>query len=611
MPRANSKSGSDGRSFRSGGGRQAHYAGCSPNAADSGNSYDISGKHARLFPVAKADSSAWQAEVSRKLTAIATQLAVPRPQPGALRRFRRALPRPAIVVILPAMMSDSNRRQFLGAAAATAAFTIVPRHVLGGPNYVAPSDQVNLAYIGTGTQGLREMAPLLGSPDIRITAVCDPNKSPGDYRDWDRNGLRNNLRRMLQSSDWEAGAGNPIPGGRDVGKNVVETYYGAQKASGVYKGCAAYSDFREMLEKEKGIDAVKIMTPDHLHGIVAIAAMKRGKHVITHKPIANRLKEAKLVVETARQTGVSTHLMPWDSNGDMKPVMEWIDGGAIGTLREVHNWSNRPVWPQYATVPTDRPAVPAGLDWDLWLGPEADRPYHPDYTNMVFRGWYDFGGGSMADMGHYSLWTVFNALDLAGPTSIDPMLTHACELQDGVSTTIRNDFSFPLASVVRFRYPARGNRGPVDLVWYDGGIRPPTPPELDREGRELPAEGMLFTGDKGKILAGFRVENPYLLTPGAGPPTAAPRPRNDGSPTPPLSPGLAQWVAACRGEKQQSPGSFLHAGPLSEAVNLYAVALRAGRRLLYDAAEGSITNVPQANRYLAREYRTGWDPRNI
>ena len=161
--------------------------------------------------------------------------------------------------------------------------------------------------------------------------------------------------------------------------------------------------------------------------------------------------------------------MPWDSNGDMAPVMAWIDGGAIGTLREIHNWSNRPVWPQYATLPSDRPPVPEGLDWDLWLGPEAERPYHPNYTNMVFRGWYDFGGGSMADMGHYSLWTVFKALDLSGPTSIDPMLTHACTLQDGVSTTIRNDFSFPLAAVVRFRYPARGARGPVDLVWYDGG----------------------------------------------------------------------------------------------------------------------------------------------
>ena len=237
------------------------------------------------------------------------------------------------------MMSDSNRRQFLGSAAAAAAFSIVPRRVLGGPGYVAPSDQINLAYIGTGTEGIREMPYFLASQDIRITAVCDPNKHAVNYRDWDRDGLLTYLRRILQKSDWSPGVEGAIPGGRDAGQSVVETYYGAQKASGQYKGCAAYADFREMFEKEKGIDAVKIMTPDHLHGVIAMAAMKRGKHTITHKPLANRLKEAQLVIETARKTGVSTHLMPWDSNGDMTSVMAWINAGAIGTLREVHNLS--------------------------------------------------------------------------------------------------------------------------------------------------------------------------------------------------------------------------------------------------------------------------------
>jgi len=513
------------------------------------------------------------------------------------------------------MTSNANRRQFLGSAAAAAAFSIVPRHVLGGPAYVAPSDQINMAYIGTGTEGLRELPYFLASPDIRITAVCDPNKSAGNYRDWDRDGLLAYLRRALNASDWGAGLGGAIPGGRDAGQSAVETYYASQKASGQYKGCAAYADVREMFEKEKGIDAVKIMTPDHLHGVIAIAAMKRGKHVITHKPLANRLKEAQLVIETARKTGVSTHLMPWDSNGDMAPVMAWIDGGAIGTLREVHNWTNRPVWPQYATLPTDRPPVPQGLDWDLWLGPEADRPYHPNFTNMVFRGWYDFGGGSMADMGHYSLWTVFNALDLSGPTSIDPMLTHACMLQDGVSTTIRNDFSFPLAAVVRFRYPARGSRGPVDLVWYDGGVHPPTPPELEEDGEELPAEGMMFVGDKGKILAGFQLEDPHLIPQARMREfPAQPRPARRRVATaeiPALSPALTQWVGACRGAKEHSAGSFLHAGGLSEAVNLYAAALRTGKRLLYDPKASSITNVPVANRYLEREYRQGWGPLTI
>ena len=480
---------------------------------------------------------------------------------------------------------------------------------------VAPSDRINLAYVGTGTQGLREMPVLLASQDIRITAVCDPNKNAVDYRDWDRSSLLNNLRRTLGNSNWRAGTEGTIPGGRDVAQSFVEAYYAGQRPSGQYKGCAAYADVREMLDKEKGIDAIKIMTPDHLHAVIAIAAMKRGKHVITHKPLANRLKEAQLVIETARQTGVSTHFMPWDSNGDMAPVMEWIAGGAIGTLREVHNWSNRPVWPQYATIPTDRPPVPPGFDWDIWLGPEADRPYHPNYTHMVFRGWYDFGGGSMADMGHYSLWTVFNALELSGPTSIDPMLTHACMLKDSVSTTIRNDFSFPLAGVVRFKYPAHGARGPIELVWYDGGIHPPTPAELDEDGQELTREGMMFVGDKGKILTGFNVENPRLIPAarmkGVRTPPPPPRPQSGGSETPQLSPGLKQWVAACRGDKQHSPGSFLNAGGISEAANLYAVALRTGKRLLYDPKTATVTNVPEANKYLSREYRKGWDPQTI
>ena len=290
--------------------------------------------------------------------------------------------------------------------------------------------------------------------------------------------------------------------------------------------------------------------------------------------------------------------------------MAWIKDGAIGTLREVHNWSNRPMWPQYATIPTDTPPVPKGFDWDLWLGPEADRPYHPNYTHAVFRGWYDFGGGSMADMGHYSLWTVFNALELSGPTSIEPMLSHNCVLNDNVAMTVKNDFSFPTACSVRFRYPAKGQRPAVDLIWYDGGMRPPTPDELDEDGKEFPIEAMMFVGDKGKILAGFRVENPRLIPEkrmrGYQAPEAPPRRQRDPGE---LSAGIKQWIAGCRGGKH-SPGSFLNAGPISEAVNLYGVALRSRQRLKYDAANMSITNVSEANKYLAREYRKGWEPKS-
>jgi hypothetical protein len=510
------------------------------------------------------------------------------------------------------MTFDQNRRKFLGTAAATAAFTIVPRHVLGGPGVVAPSDKITLAYIGVGTQGIREMLPLLAVPDIQIVAVCDPNRYATCYRDWSKDGILNSVRRLLDNSSWSPGGDGTIPGGRDAAKDIVESYYGAKRATDKFKGVASYADFRELLEKEKDLNAVKVMTPDHLHGIICMAAMKRGKHAIVHKPIANRLMEAKQVIDTARETGVATYFMPWDANGSMEQVMAWIKDGSIGTLREIHNWTNRPVWPQYATIPTDTPPVPEGFDWDLWLGPEAERPYHPNYTHMVFRGWYDFGAGSMADMGHYSLWTVFNALELSGPTSIEPMFSHECVLDGVVSKTIKNDFSFPIASAVRFRYPARGQRGPVDLVWYDGGMRPPTPDEMDEDHKEFGVEAMMFVGDKGKILSGFHVDNPRLIPERRmrGYPAPEPPPRRQPREPGEVSAGIKQWIAACRGGKQ-SPGSFLNAGPISEAVNLYAVALRSRQRLLYDAENMKINSATDANKYLSREYRKGWDPKSV
>jgi Oxidoreductase family, NAD-binding Rossmann fold/Oxidoreductase family, C-terminal alpha/beta domain len=504
-----------------------------------------------------------------------------------------------------------NRREFLETASASACFTIVPRHVLGGGGVVPPSDKITLAYIGTGTQGLREMPKLIAIPEIQIVAVCDPSKHAIGYRDWGRDSLLNEMRKALGKPEWMAGTEGTVPGGRDVAKDFVETYYATQRSGEAFKGCASYADFRELLDREKELDAVKIMTPDHLHGAISVACMKWGKHVIMHKPIANRLQEAKLVIDTARQTGVATHFMPWDVNGSMDQVMAWINGGAIGVLREIHNWTNRPVWPQYPNLPTDTTPVPEGFDWDLWLGPEAERPYSPDYTHMVFRGWYDFGGGSMADMGYYSLWTVFHALGLESPTSIEPMLTHTCGLKGGISFQVKNDFSFPTASTVRFKYPASGRRPALDLVWYDGGMRPPTPPELEIDNKELPIEGMMFAGSKGKILAGFFLEDAHLIPErrmrkhGVAPVPVRQRDRQGE-----VSAGLRQWIAAVRGGPQ-SPSSFLNAGPISEAVNLYAVALRTGKKLLYDGESQKITNLAEANKYLAREYRKGWDPQSI
>jgi hypothetical protein len=502
-----------------------------------------------------------------------------------------------------------DRRKFVRVTAATAlGFTILPRHVLGGKDYIAPSDKITLAYIGCGTQGIRELLPLLANPQFQVVAVCDPNKQAIGYKDWAKDWLLSEIRTAIKQPNWAPGGDNTIPGGRDNGKSIVETFYANVRPELKYTGCTAYADVRELLEKEKDLDAVKVMTPDHLHGVIATAAIKRGKHILIHKPLSNRLLEGKKVIELARSSKVITHLIPWDSNGSMEQVMAWINAGEIGTLSEVHNWTNRPVWPQYPTLPTDTPSVPEGFDWDLWLGPEASRPYSPTYTNMVFRGWYDFGGGSMADMGHYSLWTVFNALQLQGPTMVIPHQSHVVGMNGVVPFQIKNDFSFPIASTTRFKYPANGSRPPVDLCWYDGGIQPAIPIELMEQNKELPAEGMMFVGDKGKILAGFNVQNPQLMA--GGKIQSADQKSDKRSQVEQTSQALPLFVEACKSGKQY-PGSFREAEFITEAINLYAVAHRSGHMLKYDAASRSITNVADANKYLSRDYRTGWDPATI
>ncbi len=405
--------------------------------------------------------------------------------------------------------------------------------------------------------------------------------------------------------DWKSGGDNTIPGGRDNAKDIVDLSYSKFRADQKTGSCRAYADFRELFEKEKDLNAVKVMTPDHLHGLIALAAMKRSIHISMHKPISNRLAEGFNVIETAKRSKVTTHLIPWDSNGSMDQVMNWINAGEIGTLKEIHNWSNRPVWPQYPTLPTDKPAIPKGMDWDLWLGPEAERPYNPEYTNMVFRGWYDFGGGSMADMGHYSLWTVFKALQLENPFLVEPNLSHVCGIKDSTAFQVKNDFSFPMASSVRFKYPTKGARPAVDLIWYDGGMRPPVPEELYEDNKELPAEGMMFVGTNGKILAGFNVDNPRLIPERRMQVLILPEVQKKDR-----TQGFRQFLDALK-EGQQCPGSFTDAWPITEAVNLYAVSLRAGQMLKYDATTRNITNVPEANKFLVREYRKGWTPETI
>ena len=496
-----------------------------------------------------------------------------------------------------------DRRKFIASSiGASVAFTIVPRNVLGGVGFVAPSDKITLAYIGCGTQGMREMTDLIANPKIQIVSVCDPNKQSEDYIDWSPNGIRDGIRKALQDPNW----GNQfkgIPGGRDIGQEFVEKYYAKNKSNKKYKGCASYEDYRELLDKEKDFDAVKIMTPDHLHATISIAAMKKGKHVVIHKPIANRMQESKLVIDNARSSGVSTHLLAWSKRPGNDTVKKWIADGEIGTLKEIHNWSYRPVWPQWTTLPTDAPPTPKDFNWDLWLGPVPHRPYHPNYTHCVFRGWYDFGGGSIADMGHYSLWPLFLTLGIKTPPySAEAYGTTTRTVENHVSKNVVNDVGFPYSSVVRFKFPKQESLPAFDLFWYDGGMKPPTPEEMESDGKDMPTEGMMFVGDKGKILGGFRNEKPMLL------PQSKMNAYMQGKAVEEAEAirGDDVWIDAFR-EKKQSPGSFLLAGAISETINLGAVALRAKKKVLYDSAKMAITNIPEANQFLTREYRKGWE----
>jgi hypothetical protein len=494
-----------------------------------------------------------------------------------------------------------NRREFLGsAAAASLAFTVVPRQVLGGPGYVAPSDKLTIGYIGCGTQGLREMVSLIANPALQIVAVCDPNKFTTDYVDWSLNGVRNGIRTALGDKTWGENI-KGIPGGRDIGQEFVQKYYGKSKDSGTYKGCASYEDFRELLEKEKDLDTIKIMTPDHLHATVAIASMKKGKNVLTHKPIANRMHEAKLTIDMAKKPGMSTHLLAWSNRPDNEKIKKWIAEGKIGKLKEIHNWSNRPVWPQWQANPTEKPPVPKDFNWDLWLGPVPDRPYHPNYTHAVFRGWYDFGAGSIADMGHYSLFPLFITLGINTPAvSAEAYATTTCALQGNVSVGVKNDVAFPLSCIIRFKFQAQAELPPFDLIWYDGGMKPMISHPMSGKGESYKPEGMMFVGDKGTIIAEFRGEKPVLyaenqvVSQETGPSEQTGQDSNN------------VWINAFK-NKTQSPGSFIYAGPVTETILLGAVALRAGKKVEYDSTNMKITNIPEANKYLVREYRPGWE----
>lgn len=490
------------------------------------------------------------------------------------------------------------------------ALTIVPRYVLGGKGYVAPSDKIRLVHIGCGTEGLDELKAILRSPHIEIVGVADPNRESYDYIHWGETYLRDGLRKLIDEPRWKEGI-KGIPGGRDVMKEVVEIYYAKNRPNRKRRGVACYEDYRELLDKVKDVDAVKIMTPDHLHAYIAVDCMNRGKHVIMHKPLGNKMHEAMKVVDVAKQSKLSTHIMAYNlvGRGNMAQIKAWLDAGAIGELKEIHNWTNRPVWPQYPDIPTDTPSVPEGFNWDLWLGPAEMRNYHPNYTHCVFRGWYEFGGGAIADMGYYSLLPVFNSLKLGTATAVSTRFSRVIGLRNQVPAAVVNTWSYPLASAYKFEIPYKDKAGKVTLFFHDGGMKPQVPEGYKND--DLPVEGMMFVGTKGAIVSGFLRESPELVGVSdkqqynsiVGHPVEDSRTElADGT-----EKWLQTWIDGCR-KGTKGPGSFEFVAEVNETFNLGSVSLQSnGAALIYDPQLRKITNNPEADKLLSRETRKGWE----
>jgi predicted dehydrogenase len=354
-----------------------------------------------------------------------------------------------------------------------------------------------------------------------------------------------------------------------------------------------------MLDKEdKNIDGVVVGTPDHLHAIVSMAAIKRGKHVYCEKPLTHSVYEARALARAAREAKVATQMgNQGQASEETRLTCEAIWDGAIGQVREVHVWTDRPLnglnkwyWPQGIDRPKGEDPIPDTLDWDLWIGPAPMRPYVTKvYNPFVWRGWWDFGTGALGDIGCHTMDPVFRALKLGQPISVE-----AC-------CTLVNDETYPVASRVTYEFPARGDLAPVRLHWYDGGMKPARPPELE-DGKMWDTNGTLYVGDKGKMLG-------HRLIPES-------RQQEYGKPPQKLerSPGHYQeWIDACKGGRPAGSNFPDHAGLLAEVVLLGNVALRptlkeklVRTKLLWDAEAFQFTNLPEANQYLQREYRAGW-----
>ena len=451
-------------------------------------------------------------------------------------------------------MKSLSRREFMGkTAAAAAGMVIVPRHVLGGKGYQAPSDTLNIGCVGVMGKGESD---ILGVSTENIAALCDVDDLM--------------MAKFMGSTEMPA------------------------EKKPMFERAAKYRDFRRMLEQEKDLDAITVSVPDHNHAVIAMTAMKMGKHVFCQKPLTHTIKEARLLGEEAKKRNLITQMGNQGHAGEgARLVNEWIWDGAIGDVREVHVWTNRPVWPQGIEAPKEIPSCPSTLDWDVWIGPSPFRPYHPAYHPFVWRGWWDFGTGVIGDMGAHLLDQPFWALKLGHPLTVQ-----------ATSTPLTAD-SYPLAEMITYNFPARGSMPPVKLVWYDGGLMPERPKEL-ANGLMMGDEGggCLFVGSKGLLMCSTYGESPRLL------PDKLMQDYKRPAKTIPRSPGIhEEWVAAIKAGKKSTTDFAEFAGPMTEVMLLGNVALRvqeAKTVLEWDPVAMKFPNLPEADKYVHMEYRPGW-----
>ena len=448
--------------------------------------------------------------------------------------------------------SKNSRRSFLKKSVVFPSIMILPRHVLGGKGYISPSDKLNIAGIGVRKWGMGSNN-LSQCKSENIVALCDVDQ-----------------------------------------KQAAPTYKKYPKAK-------VYKDYRIMLDKQKDIDAVIVATPDHNHAVITMLAMKMGKHVYCQKPLTHTVYEARMITEAAKKYKVQTQMgNQGRSSDEIRSLKEWIDDGAIGKVREVFAWTDRPVgghaWDTFAVkaMSKDKPPIPDGLDWNLWLGPAPYRDYHPDYHPLSWRAWMDFGTGSMGDMGCHILDPSFYALDLGAPSEIQATSTHW--IPEISSQT------FPSASIVRMKFPKRGKHPELNLTWSDGRILPPIPEEFN-DGEKFTLSGAMLVGDDGKIVhdshgaSGLRIISKEKMKNYKKPEKTIPRVNTSHE---------GDWIRACK-DGNPASSSFDYGGPLTEMALLGMIAIRLkDQRLKWDSKNLKFTNNEEANRLLHKEYRKGW-----